>query len=176
MCTWAGMRTCVVSFFLPPLYGFRLVSHSGARLAQHMAFTSWAISGFKLAILLPQPPSGGTTGMCHHTWLWLFALFCLLFGTEGGTQGFMHVWHNRATPYPWFWEPGWQVWSSSLFCTFQFWFGFYSKRHRSWLMSQREICIFSVEWNLLVTVYRWGSEKHQLLKLKFQANELILEG
>lgn len=43
-------------------------------------------------------------------------------------------------------------------------------------MSQREICIFSVEWNLLLTVYRWGSEKHQLLKLKFQTKELILEG
>lgn len=28
------MCMCVVSFFLPPLYGFRLVSHSGARLTQ----------------------------------------------------------------------------------------------------------------------------------------------
>lgn len=160
--------------FSPPLCRCRLVSHSGARLAN--------VCLYQLSCVWFWTCYRASTSKCwdyRYVPRLTLVVCSLLFGARVALRALCmfdiqsytlpSVLRARMTGVVCATTP-------SLFCTFSFWLSFYSKRHRSWVMSQREISIFSVEWDLLVTVCRWGSEKHQLLKLKLQTNELILEG
>lgn len=97
----------VVSFFLPPLCRFRLVSHSGARLAQCMP--------------LPAEPSLVLNLLSSCLNLQVVGLQVCATTPDSGcllSSVWYRGWHSgpyacltyRATPYPWFWEPGWQGW------------------------------------------------------------------